>query len=204
MFLYSIVLAILLGFIFKGKLKDLGNIKLSSLYLVIIGYALDEIMHLMVKYGHLKIGIGTYITDMLMYVILFVFIYLNKKDFSILILGLGFFLNAVVIFTNGGAMPVSSNAMSYVSTTHINPATQGLYKLLTSDTKFAFLGDIISIKLLGHMVFSIGDIILSIGIMLLIIKGMRGNYNIHLLHSRGIRSRRNRRLRRNKLIKRSA
>ena len=177
MFLYSIVLAILLGFIFKGNLKNLGNINLSSLYLVFIGYALDEIMHLMIKGGHLKVGTGTYFTDLLMYVLLFIFIYMNRKDFFVLIIGVGFLFNAVAILSNGGAMPVSPSAIAYVSSTHINPAAQGLYCLLGPDTKFWFFSDIYSVKALGHVVFSLGDIILSIGIILIIIKGMRGKYN---------------------------
>jgi hypothetical protein len=201
MFLYSIVLAVLLGFIFKGNLKNLGSIKLSSWYLVIIGYALDEIMHLLVKGGQLKVGNGTYFADILMYIFLFGFIYLNKKDYFVLTIGAGFLLNAVAIFSNGGTMPVSPSAIAYVSSTHINPAAQGLYSLLVPNTKFGFLCDIISIKILGHVVFSIGDIILSVGIMLIIIMGMRGKYNQAITHNRGRSSRRNRRIRKNKLNK---
>lgn len=204
MFLYSIVLAILLGFIFKGNLRNLENLKLSSLYLLFIGYAIDEIMHFMVKNGKLQIGTGTYIADLIMYILLFAFIYLNRKDFFILIIGVGFFLNAVAILANGGAMPVSPSAIAYVSNDYINPSTQGLYSLMGSDTKFWFLGDIISIKALGHVVFSIGDIILVVGIIFMIIKGMRGGYNSLVLHNRGKRSRRSRRIRQNKLIKRSS
>lgn len=205
MFLYSILLAIILGYAFKGNLKNLGHIKLSGIYLIVIGYGIDETMHLMVKYGGLKTGAGTYFADLLMYVLMFVFIYLNRKDLFILIVGVGFLLNAIVIFANGGTMPVSPSAIAYVSTVHINPASQGLYNLATSNTKFWLLGDIISIKALGHVAFSIGDIILSLGIILMIIKGMRGKYNFQVIsHNRGRRSRRNRRLRQNKLIRRSA
>jgi len=173
MFLYGIILALIIGFVLKGNLKNLGNIELKGLYLVVIGFGMDAIMHFSAVYGVLKLSYLTYIFDLVMYILLAIFIYLNKKNVFVLIIGFGFLLNAIAIFSNGGAMPVSHSAMVKVAITD-STSSVGLYKLADSSTRFYFLCDIMSSKLLGKTVISIGDIISDIGIMALIITGMRG------------------------------
>lgn len=195
MFLYSIVLAIILGFLLKGNFKNLGHINLSGLYLVIIGFCMDETMHQFGKHHIIKIGMATYAFDLLMYVLIAAFVYMNRKDIYILIIGFGFFLNAIAIFANGGAMPVSATAMAGVSINNA-PASHGLYEFLGANTKFWYLCDVISSKYLRGIVFSIGDIISAVGIMLIIVMGMRGKYiKAEIFTNRGRRSRKSRRMR---------
>lgn len=197
MFLYSVILAIILGFILKGKIKNLGHVNFSGLYLVIIGFLMDETMHQLGTHNILKIGTATYAFDLLMYLLIAIFVYMNRKDFYILIMGFGFLLNAIAIFANGGAMPVSPSAMARVSM-NIAPSSQGLYEVLGNNTRFSYLCDIISNKYLGCIVFSVGDIISGIGIILIIVMGMKGKYiKTEIFTNRGRRSRKSRRIRNN-------
>jgi hypothetical protein len=171
MFVYAIILALIIGFILRGSLKALGNVDVKGIYLVIIGFGIEAIMHFMVGYGTLKIGTITYLANLLMYILLFVFIYLNRKNTFLLIVGFGFLLNAAAIFTNGGVMPVSHGAMTYVSITQ-SASSEGLYKVIDSGTTLSFLCDIVPIRLFLNAVVSIGDIISAMGIMLFIITNM--------------------------------
>jgi len=172
MFIQVIILAILIGLILKGNFKNLSNVRIEGIYLILASFLLEAVVIMSIKKGILSIGPITYYADMAMYLLLFIFVYKNKKNPLILIIGLGFVLNAIPIFANGGMMPVGVNAANAAGITQ-NVATQGLYKLVDGNTKFWFLGDIIPYTVLNKNIVSIGDLVSAVGIMLLIIKGMR-------------------------------
>ena len=87
-------------------------------------------------------------------------------------MGLGFLLNAIPIFLNGGAMPVSAKAAEIAGIT-LNISKEGLYSLINGNTRLWFLGDIFPLTFLMHFAISIGDIIAVVGLMLFIITGMK-------------------------------
>lgn len=173
MFKYAIILAVILGYIFKGNLRNLGSCNVSGIYLVFVGFSIEAILHYLVVYGLLQIGIITYFFNFLMYILLFTFIYLNRTNMFLLIMGFGFLLNAIVIFANGGVMPVGHSAIVAASLSE-NVISEGLYGIIGSGTKLWFLGDIIASRILGNLVFSLGDLIATIGLMIFIITEMRG------------------------------
>jgi hypothetical protein len=108
-----------------------------------------------------------------MYAILVIFIYFNRKDKYLVLMGIGFLLNAIPMFLNGGAMPVSAKALETVGEITLDISKQGLYTLINENTKVWLLGDIISITFLRNFVVSIGDIIAAVGLMLFVIVGMK-------------------------------
>lgn len=172
MFVYAIIFAVIIGFVLKGNLKNLGEAEIKGIYLAIIGFGIDALIHVLALRGSLKIGTATYVVDLAMYVILFVFTYLNRKNVFMLLIGFGFLLNAFAIFSNGGAMPVSHSAMVQVKMVG-DGSTEGLYKLVNSHTNLWFLCDIIPVKLFINVVVSIGDLFSAAGIMLFIITSMK-------------------------------
>jgi len=107
-----------------------------------------------------------------MYILLVIFVYFNRKNKYIVLMGVGFLINAIPIFLNGGAMPVSTKAAETAGLT-LNISKEGLYTLINGDTRLWFLGDIIPLTVLRHFAISIGDIITAVGLMLFIITGMR-------------------------------
>ena len=107
-----------------------------------------------------------------MYTLLVIFIYFNRKNKYIVLMGLGFLLNAIPIFLNGGAMPVSAKAAETAGLT-LNMSKEGLYTLINENTRVWFLGDIIPLTFLRNFAISIGDIIAVLGLMLFIITGMK-------------------------------
>lgn len=172
MFIEAIVISIIIGYILKGNIKNLENINISKLYLVFIGFGIEVIINILIMNGILIRGTLTFILDLIMYILIFIFAYYNKKSLYLVIMAMGFLLNAIPIFLNGGAMPVSSSAARTAGLTQ-NVAKEGLYKLIDSNTKFGFLGDVIPLTIFRHFAISIGDIISAIGLMFFIIYGMR-------------------------------
>lgn len=176
MFLEALLFGIILGYIFKGKLKNLEHLDLSGLYLVFSAFAIEIVLFMLVRKNVIAknyITTGVYALE---YILIFIFVILNRKNKFILLMGIGFLLNALAIFSNGGAMPVNPKAAVKAglapSVESIKASSEGLYLLQDANTRFWFLGDVIPKTYLRHSVMSIGDIIAALGLMLLITKAM--------------------------------
>ena len=172
MFVQVIVLAIIIGFIFKGNLNNLANIKIEALYLVVLSFLIEAVVILTIRKGLMHIGYITYFIDVFMYILIFIFIYKNRKNPYIMLMGFGFALNAIAIFSNGGTMPVSPSALKIAGMTY-NVGSQGLYNVIGANTKFWLLGDIFPYTFIQKNIVSVGDLMAAIGMLLLIVKGMR-------------------------------
>lgn len=172
MFIFALVIAILLGYLLKGSLKNIDTSKIRGLYFVFIAIILEFIVIKLIKNRYLTIGTLTYILDLIMYSLLLTFIYLNRSNKYIVLTGIGFLLNAAVIFLNGGAMPVDPNAVRALGFAG-EISSQGLYTALQEGTRLAFLGDIILLRYPKKGVASVGDFVEIAGIALYIISEMR-------------------------------
>jgi hypothetical protein len=180
MFIEALIVSVIIGYILKGRLKNIDTNSIKVIYLVFTGFFIEAIMVMLIKNGLLVRGNTSYLLDAVMYLLLFIFIYLNRQNKWILLMGIGFFLNALPIFFNGGAMPVSTGAIDIVGITR-NVTSEGLYVLINSSTKLSFLGDVIPIKYPRPFAASIGDIIAAIGLMLFIITGMKSKKKLKYL-----------------------
>lgn len=172
MFIISLCLGIIMGYIFKGKLANLAHLKLNYIWLVIIGVILEGGINALLQRQIWELGVLTYTLDLIMYILIFAFVILNRNSREIILMGIGFLLNALVIFANGGAMPVSTQALEWVGKLG-DIADQGLYMMMHESTRFKLLADIIPISLNRiAFIISIGDVILCIGMIILVIRGM--------------------------------
>jgi hypothetical protein len=172
MFIEALIFAVIMGYILKGNIKNLENVDLKGAYLVFISFFIEFFIVIAIRKGFFDIGIFTYILNFIMYIFLVIFIYFNRKNKYIVLMGVGFLLNATAIFFNGGAMPVSAKAAETAGLT-LNISKEGLYTLINGNTKLWFLGDIIPLTFLRNFAISIGDIIAVLGLMLFIITGMK-------------------------------
>ncbi len=182
MFIQAIILALVLGYIFKGRLKNLQYVEVKGLYLIAIAFLIEFAIVMLIRKGVIRAENATFIADLIMYTLLFVFTLLNRKNPYILIMALGFILNAVAIFSNGGAMPVSSEAYKSVGLTN-DVVREGLYSFINENTRFAFLGDIIPYKFISSVVVSIGDLIIALGLIGFVISAMRSRDKSHKAHA---------------------
>lgn len=172
MFIEAIIFAVIIGYIIKGRLKNIDILSVKALYLVLTGFLIKFAIVISIQHGLMSRGLLTYILYSIQYSLLLIFVILNRKNKYILIMGIGFLLNAVPIFINGGAMPVSTAAAKSMGFTK-EVWMEGLYRAIDGTTKLNFLGDTIPYKLGKAYVVSIGDIILAIGLFLFIVIGMK-------------------------------
>ena len=174
MFVEALILAVIVGYLLKGRLKNLGYVKLSGVYCVILPFLLQSIMNLLVRMGYFHESVITLVIDIVLYSFLLYFTILNRKNPFILIMGFGFLLNGIVIIINGGVMPVSYNSAIIIGLPKsANIRTIGLYRLIDSNTRLWFLGDIFPINLGLKFIFSIGDAFISLGLITFVINGMK-------------------------------
>lgn len=172
MFFEVIIFAVIIGYLLKGRLKNIDILGVKAIYLVLIGFLIKFIIVMSIQHGLITRGTITFILYSIQYLLLLIFVIINRKNKYILIMGIGFLLNALPIFLNGGAMPVSASAALSVGLT--KPiCMEGLYRAIDNTTKLNFLGDIIPYNLGRAYVISIGDIILAVGLFLFIVTGMK-------------------------------
>lgn len=190
MFIEAIVLGFIVAIIRKGKIRNIGNMHIKGWYLFLIaGLIQGSISWLRGKnliltpeffdkyfvYVHLL----TYII-----MIIGVILNLNKKFMKFILIGM--VLNFIVIFANGGKMPVSfKNAPGYEHYTEEMPDKSFDIKhtLVNEDTKFVYLADVIVLPRPYPLarIISIGDIFLMIGVFLFFQEAMikkRWSYNL--------------------------
>ncbi|MCM8711500.1 DUF5317 domain-containing protein [Clostridium sp. SYSU_GA19001] len=172
MFIQALIIAVIIGYILKGSLKNIDASSIKGLYFVFTAFLIEFILIMLIRNQYLTRGIVTYVVNFIMYLLLFVFIYVNRRNKWIVLMGIGFLLNAIPIFLNGGAMPVSLSAVKAAGITQ-NVSSEGLYRLIDEGTKLAFLGDVIPVKYPRPFAVSIGDIVGAIGLMLFVITGMQ-------------------------------
>lgn len=172
MFILAIISSIIVGYLLRGRIKNLENLKISGIHLIFISFGIEFLIVMFMRKGIFSAGIITYAVDLVMYLILFTFILKNKKNPFILLMGMGFLLNSIPIFLNSGTMPVSVDAMNAVGI-NSDISREGLYSVITEGTRVWILADIIPFNFIVHVVVSIGDIVAAIGLILLIITGMR-------------------------------
>ncbi len=124
---------------------------------------------------HDRLAIGLYIAAL---VCLTGGMILNRRIVGIELVLLGLILNAAVILANGGAMPVSSDALRLVG--HYDYALQlaaegplGHAALATPDTKLRLLADIIPLSPLPpfQTVASVGDLFIAVGVLVIFYVG---------------------------------
>ena len=171
MFIQAIIFSIIIGYILKGTLKNFELVDIKGLYAVTFSFLSQFIVIMLIRKGFLENGILTYFLHLFMYMLLFYFVYLNRRYKFIVLMGLGFLLNAIPIFLNGGSMPVSLAACKQAGLV-VEITKLGMYNLLNSATRLWFLGDIIPKKFITREVISIGDVVIAVGLMLFIINIM--------------------------------
>jgi len=98
---------------------------------------------------------------------------LNWRLVSFRVIGLGLALNVLVIYANGGFMPIDPEAvrsvsLEYSSVELAEGARFGAKNILLdpAHTRFYILSDMIPTTLFRSMLYSVGDVVLAVGLAL--------------------------------------
>jgi len=177
MFSGAIIVSILIGKLRKGSIRALALIPFRRLYLIFLSYGIQ--FALMIG---LVPGGARYVPPLLhliSYVLLFAALLSNWRLPGIPLLFSGSALNAVVIFANGGRMPVSLTQLQRAGLTNyiqlLLADGSRSHQLISESTRLSFLGDVMVMPppYPRPFVFSIGDVLLALGLFLLIQWGMK-------------------------------
>lgn len=164
--------AVFLGLIRGGTLTNLTKARLVQPWLIFVSVILESSLILLSRYN---IGLAypiVFISIIVQYLLLFLFVWFNRHlPFSILI-GLGSLLNGLVILLNGGTMPLV-DVHPYIDKSNFTyeyllNGNLPIYHIINENTLLWFLGDIIWIPYPFSAFISIGDIILYAGVFMLL------------------------------------
>ncbi len=167
-----------MGYLRRGSLSRLSELKLRGTWLIPISLAIQLLVF---PLGDAKplIDVGTPYWHVISYLPLLAFVWLNRRYGEILLIGAGIALNLIVILANGGYMPVSPFALEKVGKFEVLDYLRehgflGNVTLMGEDTRLDFLGDILFTprSLPFASAFSIGDLLLGLGVFTLIVRGM--------------------------------
>lgn len=161
----ALVLAIVTVPLLGGRLARLADIEIHALWAVVaaIGIQVAIISVFPDSFENLHVPL-----HFVSYAFAAAFIWMNRHIPGMLILALGAALNLIAIAANGGVMPASPRALEIAGITH----TRGFVNSTSvEDANLQFLGDIFaipdSVPILDN-VFSIGDVLIAIGIVVLV------------------------------------
>ena len=169
-----IVLAVALGYLFRGRLTQLKRLRLRWWGLTLAGLGL-QFLPLPEGRGGTDVLVRTAVLAA-SYTLLLVFALANLRQTGMPLVALGLACNGLVIVANGG-MPVSVEALqesgqSDVVQLLIDEGADKHHRL-TDDDVLTFLADVIPIPQPIGQVASVGDIFVYAGIIWLIVAAMR-------------------------------
>jgi hypothetical protein len=170
--LWAVLLGLLIGFLRRGSLANLSQLKLRGLWLVLLALVIQLLIFPLGPAEPL-VQVGTGYLHLLSYLFLLAFIGLNWRYFEILLMGVGLALNLLVISLNGGYMPASTEALRRAGLERVAGTLEGGLRhgntvLMGSETRLNFLGDIFYVPSFIPLAnaFSAGDLLLALGVIL--------------------------------------
>lgn len=161
-----------------GSLRNFAALDLRWLPLVLGGFGLQLLIFTPFRDTPL-IPVATAPLYLLSMALLVLWIALNRHLPGALLIALGVLLNTVAIAANGGYMPVDPAAAQYAGRLQ-GYAAEGLpvdnNSLATDDVRFWILTDIFPVPagIPFANVFSLGDVLLTLGISILCYQTIRG------------------------------
>ena len=169
------ILSLTIGLWRGGRLSELAElISLKKWELILTAFLIQCVLATLGEKGLTFLIWAGPPLHILSYVLLLIVIWYNRPIKGFLLIGVGIFLNFVVILANGGHMPVWVEGAIQAKLKGILPLLQSktyvLHSALTEQTRLKFLSDIIVLPppYPRPKVLSPGDIIMAAGLFILI------------------------------------
>lgn len=148
-----------------GHLANIGRLRLRAVWLVCASLVVQIIIISIVDNAPAGLSRGVHIAT---YATLAIFIVANRDIPWMWVLGVGALANFLVISANGGVMPASKRALDVAG---LQTKAGFNNSAPVSHARLGFLGDVFAIpkSLPLANVFSAGDVILLIGLILVVV-----------------------------------
>jgi hypothetical protein len=171
-FVATIALTIVVVVATKGSFGRLGLLHVRVLWLLFVGLAIQIALEV-VEFPTNRVedlGVGILL---LSYVAILGFCFVNRKVKGMTLIGIGVALNVLVIALNQG-MPTKDDVRERNGREVHVPIEQTVkHRPEQDDDLLGFLGDVITAPGLPNQQFSIGDIVMALGIVDLCFEGSR-------------------------------
>jgi len=168
---YSVVVGVILGLVFRGRLAELRDLRLRFPWAVVPVFPLQVL--LIRDPWHLVQDPGLFgLLVMLSYLPLVAFVAANRRVPGLTLAGLGLIMNLLVMLGNGGLMPVSPESLRAAGLAEgrdlvVGNRTWGGKGVIlpVEATRLAFLSDIIIVPLPPRQrIISAGDVLTFLGL----------------------------------------
>lgn len=165
----AVILGFAIGFVTGGKLSSFKNFSLNFWWLLPLYLLIDTFFNspLSLKLNTIP-RVYSIALLALQYISILLLVAINHRYKGLIVLGIGEFLNVLVIFSNGGRMPIAPVALNS-SSPMVQYLSAGLvpHYVIQSDTShLTFLGDILPIAFPVNALYSIGDIVIAVGLLI--------------------------------------
>ena len=174
----TIFLSLFIGKIKKGKIKNIGTLYIRGWQFILLSFIINIISLLIIikTQSDISIFLDTYffIIHIIIYLLLIIGLLFNYKEQGLFIVSIGTILNFLPLLLNNGKMPVSPNGLLksklYGELVLLGNNQILTHSLMNNDTKLKLLCDIIPLSKPYPFpkVISIGDILISIGVFILL------------------------------------
>ncbi|MDQ2087393.1 DUF5317 domain-containing protein [Herbivorax sp. ANBcel31] len=186
LYLVVILLAIFFGVLvgtIKGKKFDISHVRLEKMWLVLLAFGIQTITRVLSMSGFDFLVKYSFITQAVVFLLLFICLWYNRKYIGLWIIGLGASLNGLVMMANGGRMPVSLKKLEKVDLPEaielLKAGADNKHVVMDETTNLNFLADIFYIPGFlgkGIHVASVGDYIVAAGLFIFIFEMVSRSY----------------------------
>jgi chromate transport protein ChrA len=163
-FVATIAVAALVVVVTKGSFQHLGRIELHALWVLLAALAIQVALEFVdfPKERIDDVGLAILLAS---YALIFTFCFVNRRIGGMLIVAAGVALNVLVIALNGG-MPTKDDVRERDGREVRVPIERTVkHKPRESDDVLPFLGDVITAPGVPNQQFSVGDIVIGIGVV---------------------------------------
>jgi hypothetical protein len=164
LYLGTIVLAAFVVVVTRGSFRRLGQIELRALWLLLLALAIQVVLEF-VTFPKARIDDVGFGSLMLSFALIFAFCILNVRTSGFLVIAVGVGLNMLVIGLNQG-MPTKDEVHERNGhEVHVPIERTVKHRPQESNDKLVFLSDQITAPGIPNVQYSIGDIVIALGIV---------------------------------------
>lgn len=145
-----------------GRISRLASIRVRGTWVPVVALAIQVLITTIIRDGHEEMHKAVHIAT---YVLIGVFLWCNRRLPGVRVIGLGAFLNALVITVNGGQMAASRTA-ERLAGLHLDAGFENSAPL--AHPHLLWFGDVIPWPGPFPNVLSIGDLLIYAGTLILL------------------------------------
>lgn len=172
MFLVAALLGMGVGLARGGRFQAFGDVRFRSVGLVFAAFGLRLLLGLAGARGWTGIAPWAATLHLGSYALLIYALYVNRRLPGVWLLIAGTVANAAVIAANGARMPVLPGAMRALGETadirYLAGHGDYMHSLMGAATRLPWLGDRFVLALPAPSIFSLGDVFIVLGLVMLI------------------------------------